>query len=87
MIALVNDVHFHCVQSESEALILESQLIKKYKPRYNTSLKDDKRFLLVQINPKETLPRFRLTRNKTYRYYRYYGPFPHFRISKKNNFT
>ena len=77
MIALVNDVHFHCVQSESEALILESQLIKKYKPRYNTSLKDDKRFLLVQINPKETLPRFRLTRNKTYRYYRYYGPFPH----------
>ena len=32
MIALVNDVHFHCVPSESEALILESQLIKKYKP-------------------------------------------------------
>lgn len=77
MITLVNDFHFHCVPSESEALILESQLIKKYKPRYNTSLKDDKRFLLVQINPKETLPRFRLTRNKTYRYYRYYGPFPH----------
>ena len=45
---------------ESEALLLESQLIKKFKPKYNTSLKDDKRFLLVQLNPKETLPRFRL---------------------------
>jgi excinuclease ABC subunit C len=77
MIEIVHDIDYLCVDSESEALILESRLIKKYKPKYNTSLKDDKRFLLVQINPKEALPRFRLTRNKTYRYYRYYGPFPH----------
>lgn len=77
LIALVDDFDFRCVNSESEALLLESQLIKKYKPRYNTSLKDDKRFLLIQLNLKEALPKFRLTRNKIYKHYRYYGPFPH----------
>ena len=77
LIALVDDFDFRCVHSESEALLLESQLIKKFKPRYNTSLKDDKRFLLIQLNLKEALPKFRLSRNKIYKHYRYYGPFPH----------
>ena len=77
MVEQIVSFEYHCVHSESEALLLESQLIKKFKPKYNTSLKDDKRFLLVQLNPKETLPRFRLTRNRIYKHYRYYGPFPH----------
>ena len=77
MVEQIESFEYHCVNSESEALLLESQLIKKFKPKYNTSLKDDKRFLLVQLNPKETLPRFRLTRNRIYKHYRYYGPFPH----------
>ena len=77
MVEQIISFEYHCVHSESEALLLESQLIKKFKPKYNTSLKDDKRFLLVQLNPKETLPRFRLTRNRIYKHYRYYGPFPH----------
>lgn len=77
MVQQIVSFEYHCVNSESEALLLESQLIKKYKPKYNTSLKDDKRFLLVQLNPKESLPRFCLTRNRIYKHYRYYGPFPH----------
>lgn len=77
LIEQIDHFEFFTVQSESEALLLESQLIKKFKPKYNTSLKDDKRFLLVQVNPKETLPKFQLTRNRIYKHYRYFGPFPH----------
>ena len=65
MIDLIRDFDIITVNSEAEALLLEGQLIKKYKPRYNTDFTDDKRFLLVRLDPRETLPRFRLTRNRT----------------------
>jgi excinuclease ABC subunit C len=50
------------VKSEPEALLLEGKLIKQWKPRYNTDFTDDKRFLLVRVDPREELPRFRLVR-------------------------
>ena len=77
MLDLIYDFDIIIVKSEAEALLLEGQLIKKYKPRYNTDFTDDKRFLLVRVNPREALPRFRLTRNRTDRNSRYYGPFAH----------
>ncbi len=77
MIDLICDFDILIVNSEAEALLLEGQLIKKYKPRYNTDFTDDKRFLLVRVDPRETLPRFRLTRNRTDSNSRYYGPFAH----------
>ncbi|MGZ0708377.1 excinuclease ABC subunit UvrC [Coraliomargarita sp. W4R53] len=77
MLDLIYDFEIIIVKSEAEALLLEGQLIKKYKPRYNTDFTDDKRFLLVRIDPRETLPRFRLTRNRTDSNSRYYGPFAH----------
>jgi excinuclease ABC subunit C len=77
MIDLIHDVETILVRSEAEALLLEGQLIKKYKPRYNTDFTDDKRFLLVRVDLRETLPRFRLTRNRTDSGSRYYGPFAH----------
>ncbi|MGJ8638923.1 MAG: excinuclease ABC subunit UvrC [Opitutaceae bacterium] len=77
MIDLIWDFDIIIVNSEAEALLLEGQLIKKYKPRYNTDFTDDKRFLLVRVDPRETLPRFRLTRNRTDASSRYYGPFAH----------
>ncbi|MFT4901571.1 MAG: excinuclease ABC subunit C [Lentimonas sp.] len=77
MIDLIYDFDIIIVKSEAEALLLEGQLIKKYKPRYNTDFTDDKRFLLVRLDPRETLPRFRLTRNRTDSNSRYYGPFAH----------
>lgn len=77
MIDLIHDFDILHVKSEAEALLLEGQLIKKYKPRYNTDFTDDKRFLLVRVDLRETLPRFRLTRNRTDSGSRYYGPFAH----------
>ena len=77
MIDLIHDFDIITVNSEAEALLLEGQLIKKYKPRYNTDFTDDKRFLLVRVDPRESLPRFRLTRNRTDSNSRYYGPFAH----------
>lgn len=63
------------VKSEAEALLLEGRLIKEYKPRYNTDFTDDKRFLLVRVDRSETLPRFRLTRNRREDGSLYFGPF------------
>lgn len=77
MVNQINHYEYFVVKSESEALILESNLIKKYKPKYNTSLKDDKRFLLIEINHLDDIPKFKLTRNRVTKNNRYYGPFPH----------
>jgi excinuclease ABC subunit C len=77
MLDLIYNFDIIIVKSEAEALLLESQLIKKYKPRYNTDFTDDKRFLLVRVNLREAMPRFRLTRNRTDSQSRYYGPFAH----------
>ena len=75
MIDLIYDFDLMIVNSEAEALLLEGQLIKRYKPRYNTVFTDDKNFLLVRVDPREALPRFRLTRNRTDQQSRYFGPF------------
>ena len=77
MIDLIYDFDLIIVNSEAEALLLEGQLIKKYKPRYNTVFTDDKRFLMVRVDLSEPLPRFQLTRNRTDKKSNYYGPFAH----------
>lgn len=77
MIDLIYDFDLIIVNSEAEALLLEGQLIKQYKPRYNTVFTDDKHFLLVRVDTREDLPRFKLTRNRTDQQSRYFGPFAH----------
>ena len=67
----------HTVKSEPEALLLEGKLIKEFRPKYNISFRDDKRFLLVKVDLIEAWPRFRLTRNKKEDGARYFGPFAH----------
>lgn len=71
------DLEWHTVASEPEALLLEGRLIKDYRPRYNVSFRDDKRFLLVKVDPREDWPRFRLTRLRNEDGSRYFGPFAH----------
>lgn len=71
------DFEWHAVNSEPEALLLEGRLIKEYRPRYNISFRDDKRFLLVKVDLREEWPRFRLTRFKGDVSARYFGPFAH----------
>jgi excinuclease ABC subunit C len=71
------DFEWHTVASEPEALLLEGRLIKEYRPRYNVSFRDDKRFLLVKCELRDDWPRFRLTRMKNDETARYFGPFAH----------
>src|SRR5205085_10227965 len=53
MLDSVWDFETHTVQSEAESLLLEGKLIKEYRPRYNVSFRDDKRFLLVKVDETE----------------------------------
>src|SRR2546423_4005183 len=71
------DFETHTVQSEPESLLLEGKLIKEYRPRYNISFRDDKRFLVVKVDPTEQWPRFRLARFKKDDGARYFGPYAH----------
>lgn len=61
--------------SEMEALILECNLIKKYRPRYNIDLKDDKTYPYLKITVEEAYPRIVLTRRVLQDGAKYYGPF------------
>jgi len=69
------DFEWHTVRSEPEALLLEGKLIKEFRPKYNVSFRDDKRFLLVKVEMAEEWPRFRLSRFKREDNARYFGPF------------
>ncbi len=76
LVDAIHDFDVHIVRGEAEALLLESRLIKQYKPRYNVSFRDDKRYLMLKINLNDPIPRFTLTRLKTDDGARYFGPFP-----------
>ena len=71
------DFETHTVRSEAESVLLEGKLIKEYRPRYNVSFRDDKRFLLVRVDMSEEWPRFRLARFKKEDGSRYFGPYAH----------
>ena len=77
MLDAVWDLETHTVRSEAESILLEGKLIKEYRPRYNLSFRDDKRFLLVKIDVSEEWPRFRLARFKKDDGARYFGPYAH----------
>src|SRR5207247_5165419 len=77
MLGAVWDFETHTVRSDAESLLLEGKLIKEYRPRYNISFRDDKRFLLVKIDMTEEWPRFRLARFKKDDNARYFGPYAH----------
>lgn len=75
--ALVNkirDIELIVTDSEIEALVLENNLIKKFKPRYNVNLKDDKSFPFIKVT-KETFPRIYSTRNLLRDGAKYFGPY------------
>ncbi len=77
LLEAVWDFETHTVASEPESLLLEGKLIKEYRPRYNISFRDDKRFLVVKYDPTEEWPRFRLARFKKDDGARYFGPYAH----------
>ena len=71
----VADVEVVVTASEKEALILENTLIKKFKPRFNVLLKDDRTWLSVKISMTETWPRVSLVRKWRDDGSRYFGPY------------
>jgi excinuclease ABC subunit C len=73
----IAELETHVVKSEPEAILLEGRLIKEYRPRYNVSFRDDKRFLLVRVDLEEPFPKFQTTRMKKDDKARYFGPFAH----------
>ncbi|HEX3890867.1 MAG TPA: excinuclease ABC subunit UvrC [Verrucomicrobiae bacterium] len=75
LVEAIHDFDFHVVRSEPEALLLESKLIKEFKPRYNISFRDDKRFLMLKVNLNDPIPNFTFARFKKDDGARYFGPF------------
>lgn len=75
LINKISDFEFIVTDSEQEALILECNLIKRYRPRYNIRLKDDKAFPYLKINLSEEWPRVSITRRLEEDGSRYFGPF------------
>jgi len=75
LVARVNDLDFFVTTSEQEALILELNLIKQYRPHYNVRLKDDKAFPYLKIGLNEDWPTVRITRRWEEDGGRYFGPF------------
>jgi len=69
------DVDYFVTRNEREALVLENSLIKQKKPRYNIRLRDDKNYLSLRLDPRETFPRLSLTRRVLKDGAIYYGPF------------
>lgn len=72
---LATEVDSILVGSEAEALILEANLIKEHRPRYNIQLKDDKRYPFVKVTVQEPFPRVFVTRSLKNDGARYFGPF------------
>lgn len=71
----VEDVETLVTSNEKEALILENNLIKQYKPRYNILLKDDKSYLSIKVNVQHAWPRILATRKIVKDGSRYFGPY------------
>lgn len=75
LVSRVADVETLVTRNEKEALILENNLIKQYKPRYNIRLKDDKSYVSVKITVDEEWPRVFVTRKILRDKGRYFGPY------------
>ncbi len=77
LIASIWDFDLHQVRNDTEALVLEGRLIKEFRPRYNVSFRDDKRYFMVRVHFGDAIPRLSTTRLKKDDGARYFGPFPH----------
>ena len=76
MVSLVDHFEYIVVSSEDEALILECNLIKKYRPKFNVLLKDDKTYPYIKIDVKSEYPTVTMTRRVINDGSKYFGPYP-----------
>lgn len=75
LIRSIRDLEYVVVRNEAEAVLTEGRLIKEYRPRYNVSFRDDKRFLLLWADPADPYPRLKLCRIKKDQPLIYFGPY------------
>lgn len=75
MVSHIADLTWIVTDSEVEALILECNLIKKYRPKYNILLKDDKTFPYIKLTVNEDYPKILMTRRIDDKHAKFYGPF------------
>ncbi len=75
MVENIADFNYIITDSEIDALALENNLIKKYKPKYNILLKDDKTYPYIKVDLREEFPNFYLTRKIKKDGCKYFGPF------------
>ncbi len=76
LMSRVHDIEFINTATEKEALILENNLIKRHRPRYNVTLRDDKTYYHLSLNPAEQFPRLQLVRKRLNDNALYFGPYP-----------
>lgn len=76
LMARVHDIDFITTSTEKEALILENNLIKRHRPRYNVTLRDDKTYYHLSLDPAERFPRLQLVRKRLNDAALYFGPYP-----------
>jgi excinuclease ABC subunit C len=82
LIRSVADLEIVVLRSEAEAILTEGQLIKDYRPRYNTSFKDDKRFLLLRLDLNQPFPRLQAVRLRREDGAAYFGPYASSRAAR-----
>ncbi|MFO7708966.1 MAG: excinuclease ABC subunit UvrC [Desulfobacterales bacterium] len=75
LVSRIADVDTIITRTEKEALLLESNLIKRHRPRYNVVLKDDKRYPSLRLDPSENYPHFTVVRKTGEDDAHYFGPF------------
>ena len=75
MVSLIDHFEYIVVDSEMEALILECNLIKLHRPKYNVLLKDDKMYPYIKVTLNEDFPTVRMTRKRFNDGAKYYGPY------------
>ncbi len=83
MVSLIDHFEYIVVGSEDEALILECNLIKKYRPKFNVLLKDDKTYPYIKIDIKSDYPGVFMTRRLQNDGAKYFGPYPNVSAAKE----
>ncbi len=75
LVAEIHDVTWWVTRTELEALVLENELIKRYRPHYNVRLKDDKTFPYIKVNWQDAFPKIQVVRRVQKDGGRYFGPY------------
>jgi excinuclease ABC subunit C len=83
LVGKISNFDYFLTETEDQAFVLEANLIKKYRPKYNILLKDDKQFPFIKITTKEDFPRLYITRKLEKDGSRYFGPYIDSRAIRK----